>query len=85
MPSNPDELNPHHPTTKAVHDHWHKIAAVLMLKFGQRDVLLTPKDLAKLEGSNIAIRDDKEGIRVWLVDDKEAERLARIQGGVSNS
>ena len=31
-----DELNPNHPATREVHDHWHKIAALMMFKMGVR-------------------------------------------------
>lgn len=78
------ERNPHHPTTNAIRDHWHKLAAALLIKYGGT-VVLTEADLKRLEGANIVVRDDKEGIRMYIVDDAEAERLAKLHGGVYNN
>jgi len=78
-----DELNPNHSTTIAVHEHWHKIAALLMGHFGVTQVVIHPEEIEKLDGSNIAIRiDDAKGIELFIVDNEEAERLARKEGGL---
>jgi len=79
------EINPHHPTTKAVHDEWHKIAAILMGKFKTRHVVLTIADIDSIAGENIAIQELPDGLHVRLVDDKEASRLAKQHGGTSLS
>lgn len=75
------ELNPNHPTTKAVHDHWHKIAAILMWKLKQDHVVFTsmdiqafPKDLA------IAIKENHDGLHIMLTDMSHAVRLAKKEG-----
>lgn len=49
------ELNPNHPVTQEVRDHWHKIVAVLMTKFGVTDVEILEEDVAKLAGNNRAV------------------------------
>lgn len=81
------ELNPHHPTTKDMHDHWHKIAALLLIHAGQKEVVITAADVAKLEEEsvNIAIQERKDGLHVRLVSDEEASRLVKMHGGVSLS
>lgn len=80
------ELNPNHPVTMEVHDHWHKIAALLMMKFGLVATKITTEEIARLgeSGMNIAIKpNDQEGcIELWLVSDAEAVKLARKEGGL---
>lgn len=77
------ELNPNHPVTQAVHDHWHKIAALLMAKMGKRRIVIGPHEISNLEGQNITIRfDDSIGIELRLVSDEEAARLVRKEGGL---
>ena len=79
------ELNPNHPVTQEVRYHWHKIAALLMIKFGQTKVRITPADIASMpEGTAISIdaRPGQDFIEVRLVDAKTATRLAREEGGL---
>ena len=77
------ELNPNHPVTIEVHDHQHKIAALLMVKMGVTKTVITLDEIHKLEGLNIAIHpDDRVGIQLFLVSDKDADRLARKEGGL---
>lgn len=79
------ELNPNHPTTMAAHEQWHKIVALLMLKMGVKEAVISPEEIARLEGSdtNIAIRfDDKVGIMLMLVNSTEARLLVRQEGGL---
>lgn len=79
------ELNPHHPTTKSVHDHWYKLAALLMSKFDTAHVVISFDDIKKIEGKSITLQELKDGIHLRLVSQEEANRLAKIHGGVSNS
>jgi hypothetical protein len=77
------ELNPNHSTTRGVHGHWHKIAGLLMLHFGKTQVTIPLNEIQNLEGMNIAIRfDDSKGIDIFIVDDAEAVRLSRKEGGL---
>lgn len=76
------ELNPKHPVTREAHNHWHKIAALLVLRTGQKKVVIPTSEIMKLEGLNITIRfDDAIGIELTLVDGKEAIDLLRKEGG----
>lgn len=85
MNSDSDELNPHHPATKAMHDNWHKVVVALMKKFGHREIVLTLEDIRAIEGENITFQSLQKGIHLRLVGEEEARQIARIQGGVSNS
>jgi hypothetical protein len=80
------EINPNHPVTMAVHDHWHKIALLLMLKMGKPRVVITPAEIQQLLYSNIGgitIRtDDEIGIILEIVTPEKAEELARKEGGL---
>ncbi len=78
------ELNPNHPMTRTVHDHWHKIAALLMAKFNQSHVVITMADvLAMDDGANaVTIQELPDGIHIRLVSMEEGERLARKEGGL---
>ena len=82
------ELNPNHPVTSKVHDHWHKVVAILLHKFAKqlgREVRIYPYDIEALEHSGLAnvVIEDRDGcIRLRLVDQAEGERLARKEGGL---
>lgn len=78
------ELNPNHPVTQAVSDHWHKICALIMSKGGHRHIVITKEDIARLDNAAIAIaiEEKPDGIHVVLLPMAEAERLAKIAGGL---
>jgi hypothetical protein len=79
------EINPNHPVTIKTRDQWHKIAALLMSKAGHDEVVITSADIDKLLNSdraNIVIRYRQHDIQLRLVDNKEAARLAREEGGL---
>jgi hypothetical protein len=82
------ELNPNHRVTSTVHDHWHKVVAILLHKFSKelgREVRIYPADIEALEHSgvsNVVIEDRDGALRLRLVDDEEGKRLARKEGGL---
>ncbi len=86
------ELNPDDPTTRAVHDHWHKIVALLLMRIAQRDgidpmavqVNFKQPDIdsfAKLSADRVAvgIKDDADGMTLFLAPETEA--LQQIKDG----
>lgn len=81
------ELNPNHKVVRQAHDHWHKIAALIMVKLGKTELQITMDDVRKLEGGNTNIVLDARGesetgiLTVRIVDDKTAAELARKEGG----
>lgn len=82
-----EELNPNHPVTRTVHDHWHKIVAILIARppyNGKAEI--TEEEIARwaeeYEGSAVVIKDSDHKLRLWLVNPEEAERLAREEGGL---
>lgn len=79
------ELNPNHKATQAAHDHWHKIAALMMFKIGVREFIISPQDIDAAFSSqlNIGVQfDDTIGVRLFLVDEEQARSLARKEGGL---
>lgn len=76
------ELNPNHPVTREVSDHWHKICAVLLGKMCMSHVVLTVEDIERVSGAAIAIEGKPDGLHVRLMSMAEAERLARKEGGL---
>jgi hypothetical protein len=77
------ELNPNHPVTQAVSDHWHTICAILMNKMGTDHLIITQRDIQRMTpGSCIVIHEKKDGIHLKMVSREEGERMAREQGGL---
>jgi hypothetical protein len=78
------ELNPNHPVTRTVHELWHKICALLLLKFGEPHVVITLNDMMRLNDDDIAItiQEFGDGIHIRLVSMADGERLARKDGGL---
>lgn len=86
------ELNPDDATTKAVHQHWHKIVALMLLRMAQRDGV-DPMDVrvnfkqpdidafAALAGGRAAvgIKDDADGLTLFL--SSEADAVEQIKAG----
>lgn len=81
-----NELNPNHPVTRKAHDNWHKVAALIMMKLGINEVVLTLEDINSLGtrpgGTNIAMKDADGVLRIFLCTDEEGQRLARQEGGI---
>ena len=79
------ELNPNHPVTQKTSDHWHKIVALLMLKFNQPHVEITLQDIEKLANGHsgaVSIQEKNDRIILNLVSWEEGERLAQQEGGL---
>jgi hypothetical protein len=81
------ELNPNHPVVRKAHDHWHKIAAMIMVKLDLKELQISMDDLKKISAGNINIVLDARNesqtgcLTVRIVDDKTAAELARKEGG----
>jgi hypothetical protein len=81
------ELNPNHPVTRTVHDHWHKIVAILISRppyngsaeISEQEIVEWGE---KYEGWSVAIKDSNHRLTLWMVDEKESERLSRKEGGL---
>jgi hypothetical protein len=80
------EMNPDHPVTKEVHDHWHKIAALVMWKLGQSKVTITNEDadtFACLPDESmpaIIVHTHKESMDILLMPMDEARRYVEKLG-----
>lgn len=83
-----NELNPNHRVTAGLHDHWHKLLAVVLHKYRHdlpAAVVITEADVDAFVSSgikNIAALDRRDGLHLRLVDDAEGARLARTEGGL---
>lgn len=81
------ELNPNHKVVRQAHDHWHKIAALIMVKLGLKELRLNMDDVMKISGGNVNIMLDARGesetgyMTIRIVDDKTADEMARLEGG----
>ena len=82
-----EEYNPNHPVTRTVHDHWHKIVAILisMPPYNGKAVI-TEEEIAKWaekhEGCAVVIKDADHKLTLYLVAEEEAKRLAKEAGGL---
>jgi len=84
------ELNPDDAATKAVHDHWHKIVALLMMRMAadkgvdvmQLQVNFKQPDIdafAALGRAAVGIKDDAEGLTLFVATEDDA--IAQIKAG----
>jgi hypothetical protein len=79
------ELNPNHSVTSEMTEQWHKIVAVLMFKLGLEHTEITPQDLTQFANSGlgaVTVRTENEVIELNLISWDEAERLAKLEGGL---
>lgn len=80
------ELNPNNKVVRQVRDHWHKVAALIMVKLGKTELVITLDDVRKIEkGCNIVLDARGEAdtgiFRIRIVGDEEASELAKKEGG----
>lgn len=80
------ELNPNHGVTAEMREQWHKVAAVIMYKLKVKEIVITLEDIAELDnfldGGAICAHPSGDVLKIFLVDGKEAQRLAREEGGL---
>lgn len=78
--------NPNHPVVRQLETEWHKIVAVILCDLGRTEYQITPEMISRFaemypDGAVVAdCRQDRFVLR--LVDNDEAERLARKEGGL---
>jgi hypothetical protein len=81
-----NEVNPNHPVTMTMHDHWHKVVAILMHQCGLDSFEITAAHLEQFEREypNGNVVADARGSRfvIRLVTAEEGQRLARSEGGL---
>jgi hypothetical protein len=82
-----NEKNPNHPVTRTVHDHWHKIVAILISRAPYNGkVEITEEEILKwaekYDGYTVVLHSSRDKMTLYLADDKEADRLAREEGGL---
>lgn len=74
-------LNPNHPVTRQVAEHWHKLCALAVHRAGGH-IVITSDDIHEITGMAIQVQELHDGLHLRLISMQEAERLAREQGGM---
>lgn len=71
-----DEINPNHQVTAMIHDHWHKMAALLMQKMGTNRVIITLDDINRLSEADVSIvfHGHRDTLELRLVGREEADK-----------
>jgi hypothetical protein len=81
-----EEFNPNHPVTMAVHDNWHKVAAMILWKCLGRNarLVVSLKDIATISEMdlNIVLHEHLDALEIYFVSTEEGEKLAREHGGM---
>jgi len=78
------ELNPNHPVTSTMHDHWHKIAAILVNRCPGKTTTVRLDEIERMaaDGLAITIKETAGGLELRIVTMEEGNRLARQEGGL---
>jgi len=77
--------NPNHPVVKEMEQQWYKLCALVMFHQGLTEVKISSADIERFMRSgraNITVHPKDDVITLTLVDDAEALRLARREGGL---
>jgi hypothetical protein len=74
------ELNPNHPMTAGVHDHWYKLAAMLVNRIPGQRTVITEDEIRRMDGKAITMKETAAGIELRIVTMEEGERLANEEG-----
>lgn len=67
------ELNPNHPVTRKMHDHWRKLAAVMVNRTLEKTTVITLDEVQQMDGLAITIKETAAGTELKIVE--EGERL----------
>jgi hypothetical protein len=74
------EINPENELVQKLHDHWHKIAALLIFKFKQAEIVITEEDVLAFNeqhpDSAVLCHDKKDGLHLMLVTMEQGKALA---------
>lgn len=76
------ELNPDHPVTKQIHDHWHTLCLMIMRKLGIKEVIITEQDFIGVEPGtlNISIQELADGMHVRVMSNQEMLAFLEEEG-----
>lgn len=79
------ELNPNHPVTSTMHDHWHKIAMLLVARLPGKQTIITAEEIERVAGRGdqaITIKETGAGLELRVVTMEEGRKLASQEGGL---
>jgi hypothetical protein len=78
-----NKLNPNHPVTQAMDGQWLKILAIFMHMQHVKSFVIDAEDIHSLpEDVTISIQELPDGIHIKSITMKEAQELARKEGGM---
>ena len=79
-----NELNPNHPVTNAMREHWHVVVAIIMQKHDLQEVVITESDIADIMHNQKAISSQElpDGLHIRIHTLDEAKALAAKHGGL---
>lgn len=84
------EMNPNHPVTIASRDLWHKIVALLIMKYGGKQLRISPAEVDRFRGfqkgpyacrENALVLTHLEEALMWM----QQRTIARIKRGVEGT
>lgn len=79
------ELNPDHPVTQDLRDHWSKVLAMVMKKCGLSEVMITEADFKSLETGQkmpcVIAHSRADGLLIKLLPKDEAMQYVNLVEG----
>jgi hypothetical protein len=75
-----EEINPEHRVTSTLHDHWHKLLAVVLFKLKVNEITITAADIGAMEAQFpggmpcILAHEKKDGLHLSVISEEEARR-----------
>ena len=87
------EVNPNHKVLRLLHDQWHAVVAMLVMKHGtpieggladDKELTITLDDIKKLHDGDkcIAVIEIDDVIHLKMIDRKAGMEMARKEGGL---
>lgn len=77
------EINPNHAVTQMMHDNWHKVVALMMVRFGITEFRITEEMVRSMPTDKAVAFDARGGAAiVRFISLEEAKRLAIKEGGL---
>ena len=77
-------LDPNHPVSREIANHWHKIAALILWKLGRTELHISLEDVRAFGNAQryVVLHAQDESMAISLVDKEAGERLAAEAGGL---
>lgn len=76
------ELNPNHPMTSGMREHWHKLCAILVNRTPHKETVISLDEIMRMDGLAITMKEEGNGIVLRIITMEEGENLAKKEGGL---